>query len=208
MESARENRFYGAADSPPHESARREPRLVVLLGAGRPYRGLIPSGLLETPDHRHVLDWIIDAFSRTRTDFHFVGGYHIGDVVERYPQLRYSMNPDWAQTGSVGSLLLAPLSKSRELFVCYTDIVFRRAVVDRLSMAGGDVVLAVDREWRKRYESRSPSDLRAAEKVVMENGVVTTVGARIPVEAASAEYIGVAKLSPEALAGVAKLRKQ
>ena len=207
MASPREDRFQDAGDPPPHESAGREPSLVVLLGAGRPYRGRIPSGLLETPDHRHVLDWIIDAFSRARTDFHFVGGYHIDEVVERYPQLRYSMNADWARTGSAGSLLLAPFSKSRELFVCYTDIVFRRDLVDRLSLARGDVVLAVDRNWRKRYESRSTSDLRAAEKVVIENGVVTKVGARIAVEAASAEYIGVAKLSPEALANVAELRE-
>ena len=105
MASPREDRFQDAGDPLPHESAGREPPLVVLLGAGRPYRGRIPSGLLETPDHRHVLDWIIDAFSRARTDFHFVGGYHIGEVVERYPQLRYSMNADWARTGSAGSLL-------------------------------------------------------------------------------------------------------
>ena len=123
---------------------------VIVLGAGSPYRGSKPSALSPMPDHRCVLDWIFDAFSSFEVDFHYVGGYQVNEVAKLYKGFSISVNPDWQFTGNVASLFTAPLSDQRACYVCYSDVVFRRNVVERLAAAPGDVVLAVDFDWQRR----------------------------------------------------------
>ena len=177
------------------------------MGAGRPFRGNLPAGLNPTPDHRRVLDWIKDGFAGVATEIHFVGGYLFEEVAKSHPDLVYTFNPDWESTGSIGSLFAAPLSDEEVHYVCYNDIVFGKAVVARLAKAAGDVVLAVDRNWRNRFEGRSRRDLEKAEKVILTNGKVTAAGAALEVSRADAEFVGLLKLSPRAMTKVASLRK-
>ena len=153
--------------------------LVIVLGAGRPYRGVRPSALNPMPDHRRVLDWILDAFSSFEANFHYVGGYQVNEVASLYKDFSFSINPDWQFTGNVASLFTAPLSDQRACYVCYSDVVFRRNVVERLAAATGDVVLAVDFDWQRRYDARADEDLRAAEKVKLKDGVAVAVGSHL-----------------------------
>lgn len=180
--------------------------VVVLLGAGHPYRGTPPSALQETPDHRRVLDWIVDAFSRLSVDLHFVGGYQLKEIVRSYPGMSYAINTDWETTGAVASLFAAPLSPNRIHYVAYTDVVFRSEIVQRLSEAPGDIVLAVDRDWRHRYQRRRPEDMRRAEKVHLDGDRVTAIGVSLPRQDGDAEFCGLLKLSPRAVARVSELR--
>ena len=93
----------------------------------------------------------------------FVGGFKADEVVERYPEVRVIFNRDWAHGGPMQSLGLAPLGAGCDTYVCYSDVVFRRPAVARLSAAGGDAVFAVDSRWRDRYEGRGRGDLDDAE---------------------------------------------
>src|SRR6266508_1749767 len=105
---------------------------VIILGAGRPHHGDAPSALAPTRGGRRVLDWIMDAFkSVVDPEFHFVGGYRIDDVVREYPDIQFSVNPHWATSGSLGSLLVAPLAPGRDTYISYADIVFRTGAVQR-----------------------------------------------------------------------------
>lgn len=83
---------------------------VVLLGAGQPYKGQIHSSLTVTPDSRRVLEWVLDAFAELSPKYHFVGGYQLNEVARQYPQMTYSVNPNWETTGSVASLFTTPLT--------------------------------------------------------------------------------------------------
>ena len=179
---------------------------VILLGAGRPYRGISPSAIQETPDRRHVLDWILEAFSWIPAEFCFVGGYHLEEVVRQYPNISYAVNPEWNTTGSVESIFIAPLSLDQPHYVCYSDVVFRHSVVEGLRRSKGDVVLAVDRRWRHRYEIRSAKDMEAAEKVQLRGDTVCAVGTYVPVEEADAEFTGLVKFSSAAMIHLLKLR--
>lgn len=183
--------------------------LVIILGAGRPYRGSDPSALVRTDVSRRVLDWTLDAFGAIpAAEFHFVGGYRVEEVIRRYPRIHYSVNTEWEASGSLGTLLSAPLEPGREAFVCYSDVVFRPAVVERLLEAAGDVVLVGDTEWHHRYAGRSADDLEAAEKLCVRDGWVTAVGSGIPSSAADAEFIGLLRLSPRAVAQMLALRER
>jgi len=178
---------------------------VVLLGAGKPYQGDSPSGLQETPDHRLVLDWIIDAFSKIMPTWHFVGGFHVEDITLKYPKLNYTLNKDWKSTKAAWSLLTAPLTTDTCHFVSYTDVVYSPDVVRKLDQADGDIVLAIDTTWKNRFQGRTRADMEIAEKLKLSDGAVLALGPDLTVEDANAEYAGLAKLTPKAMEWILRL---
>ena len=106
------------------------------------------------------------------------------------------------------TLIVAPLSSDQVTFVCYADIVISSDIVGLLNRAEGEVVVVGDQAWRDRYERRSHEDMGSAEKLCISNSKVTTLSTNIPVEEADAEYIGIMKLSPNAVEFLISLRAQ
>lgn len=181
--------------------------LVIILGAGRPFKGDAPSALVSTPTGNRVLDWILDSFSVIEPEFHFVGGYRFEEVAASYPALPMSINPRWRTSGSAGSLLSAPPLAGRDVYVCYSDTVFSRAVVSKLAASEAALSVVVDTAWRNRYENRSDAALISAEKVVVDGGKVRRIGSDIPVADATAEFTGITKLTGDALEELERLRR-
>jgi len=197
-----------------------ETPMVVVLGAGQPFAGTDPSALVRTTDDRRVLDWILDAFETALPgcEIHFVGGYRIDDIVEEYPDIHFSRNDNWNETGTVASLFTAPVTGDRPVYACYADTVFEAEAVTALA-GDADVVAAVDRSWQARYRSRSQESLERAETVRLgaertDRGTrdrgrlsagdtasipIVDAGTDIPVEDAAAELTGLVRLSPAAL---------
>ena len=194
------------SDPKPGEQAK--PR-VIILGAGRPYRGDSPSALVQVSRNRRTLDWTLDAFNQViGTEVYFVGGYRIEEIVQTYPNIIFSVNPHWETQGTVGSLLVAPLDHDLTTFICYSDVVISPDIVQRLQDFAGDVVLVADRDWRHRYEARSADDMASAEKLRIIDGRVTEFNIGIPVEQADAEFVGIMKLSPRAVRQLITFRER
>ena len=80
-------------------------------------------------------------------------------------------------------------------FCCYSDVLFTAEIVERMLKSEEDIALGVDTAWLTRYEQRSEHPSDDAEKVTVENGVVTRVHREIKETDAYGEYIGVAKFS-------------
>ena len=175
--------------------------IVVILGAGRPFSGTEPSALQRISGDRRVLDWLLDAFMTTLNDpeIHFVGGYRMDEIVEEYPNIHFSRNEDWEETGTVGSLLAAPLDETRPTYVCYSDVVFQPDIVDALGATDGTTAVAVDESWRNRYESRTPESRDRAEKVRYENGSIDWIDTVLNPNEANAEFTGLTRIGPEAM---------
>ncbi|MEX1198750.1 MAG: PEP-utilizing enzyme [Pseudohongiellaceae bacterium] len=169
---------------------------VVILGAGRPFSGAEPSVLHSTSHNGRVLDWLLGAVQHLRPRVHFISGYRADDVQQQYPQLLYTHNAAWETTGAARSLLMAPLDPQRACIVSYADIVFHREAVDRVAEAGGDIVVAVDSQWRRRYAGRTAEDLQRCEKVHFVADGITRLGADIDPALANAEFTGLVRLAP------------
>ncbi len=93
---------------------------------------------------RRALDWVLHAFgSALDAELYFIAGGPREAVARRYPELSVLVDPRWEGTGSVGSLLVAPLRADRECYVTRADLVVRSRLIDRLGAAGGDVAVAV-----------------------------------------------------------------
>lgn len=143
---------------------------AVLLGAGRPARGELPAALLGVAGQGRVLDWQVQALAACCDLVQFVGGYRVDEIAARYPDLPVVLNPHWATTGAVGSLLRALPPEGQSCVVAYADTLFRQALVRRLIRPDGATVAVIDSRWRHRYSNRAPHDLATAEVVTMAPG--------------------------------------
>lgn len=129
---------------------------VVILGAGRGVRGREPGAIAPINRHGCVLDWLLAVFGVLRSpEVCFVGGYGTDAVMERYRDIRFLLNAEWDATEPARSLSLAPLSSTRATYVSYADVVYRPEAVRRMEAVDVDLVVAVDRRWRVRYDGRS-----------------------------------------------------
>lgn len=180
---------------------------AVILGAGPPARGQRPAALNSLGANGRVLDWLVGALRAAVDDVLFVGGYGLQEILGDYPALPVALNPAWATTGPVGSLLRADVGrKAGACLVSYADILYRDTLVHELRVHPADTVIAIDTRWRERYEGRSAADIALAEVVALEGGHVAGARGRfVPGRTLSpdAEFVGLAKLGPAALAWLA-----
>jgi L-glutamine-phosphate cytidylyltransferase len=154
---------------------------------------------------RRILDWALAALRGAGLpEVVFVGGYQIERIRADYPELSFRHNADWERNNIVASLFQAEDAMG-EGFVCsYADILYRESIVRRLLEAPGEIVLAVDTDWRLRYRERSQHPEHDAEKVLVDGDRVLRVARDVDSAAAHGEYIGLARLGP---AGAAALRE-
>lgn len=163
------------------------------LGAGASFTGGLPSALKSISKNRKALDWQLQSLERTHIDvINFIGGYHVEDVVEQYPQLNYTLVPDWQKNNVVHSLLKAPLRGSKEALILYSDTLFRPKAVQQFSQIKADVVVGIDSEWLTRFAQRSNNDIKTSEVLNLADFNQETI---IP----EVEFTGLLKFSEKAV---------
>jgi phosphoenolpyruvate phosphomutase len=122
------------------------------------------------------------------------------------PNVRYYDNDAFEESGEIESLLRAGAELSGAVVVMYGDILFDRHILDRLLESADDITLACDRSWPDTRAGRessgvdlvieSPTPRRHHRFLADEQAVrVTTIGAMVDPAVATAEFIGMAKLS-------------
>lgn len=179
---------------------------VVILGAGRPHRGHVPSALRTDRVGTPTLEWLLDALEVDIQDVVFVGGYGVDQVRARYPALKVVVPEAWDRTGAVWSLLSAPLGSDAGAMVVYSDILVRPTLVDQIRRGSADVEVAWDSRWRERFSGRRRAVLEGREKVVMGAHGLERAGRSIPLEDASGEFLGLIRLSQTAVAAALQAR--
>ena len=182
---------------------------VILIAAGRGSR-LMPT-TADAPkcyaevQGKSLLDWALDALrANNMSRICFIGGYQIDLVRRDYPQFDFRHNADWQNNNILASLLHAEDLMDEPFLCAYSDILFTPKVIEQLLASQADIALGVDTEWLQRYENRLQHPSDDAEKVIVQNGVVTRIHRNIEEKDAFGEYIGVAKFSAS---GAAQLRE-
>ncbi|ABV86730.1 conserved hypothetical protein [Shewanella pealeana ATCC 700345] len=167
---------------------------LFLLGAGRPANGNKPSALKSIARNTKAMDWQLHGFETVinSNDIHFLGGYHVDEVKDCYPNLNISIIPDWENKSVLQTLLNAPFNHS-SVFVTYSDTVFRKSTIDKICNLEADVVFGVDFNWKDRFDSRSQKDIDSAE-------VLTLNGQEV-------EFTGLVKFSSRAALIISELKE-
>jgi phosphoenolpyruvate phosphomutase len=122
------------------------------------------------------------------------------------PNVRYYDNDAFGESGEVESLLRAGAELSGPVVIMYGDILFDRQILDQLLESGADITLVCDRSWpdTRAGRERSGADLvieqptpRRHHRFLADAQTVhvTEIGARLDPARATAEFIGMAKLS-------------
>ncbi len=128
----------------------------------------IPKCLSKYDENLTVLDKILYSLnSNGISNVSLVGGFEIEKIMSRYPGLKYYYNEKWEDTKSLYSLLKAMCEFSDDIVISYSDIVYNPTVIEKLIDNTNDIVLAYDSVWTKRYEGRTDSYLKEAEKIFM-----------------------------------------
>ncbi|MFA0113364.1 PEP-utilizing enzyme [Vibrio sp. 10N.261.46.E11] len=150
---------------------------LYFLGAGRPASGKKPSALKNIASNFKAMDWQLDSFQSIASidDTYFLGGYHIEEIAENYPQLNFLVEPQWEEKSVLNTLFHAPFS-GKPVLISYSDTLFRTDSINKLSQVGKDVVLAVDSLWMERFSSRSSEDIVKAETLDVNGKEVEFTG--------------------------------
>ena len=69
----------------------------------------------------------------------------------------------------LGSLLLAKEYFKGDIIISYSDILFEEEIIKQLIAAKGDIVIAIDLNWKKEYENRTEHTVLEAENVLIND---------------------------------------
>jgi choline kinase/transcriptional regulator with XRE-family HTH domain len=171
--------------------------IIIAAGRGSRLRHLTrdrPKATLLI-DGRSLIDRQLDTFRALGIeDITIVTGYRAEML--QLPGVRTRHNADYAGNNILHSLMYAEQELEGDVLVSYSDIVFERSVVERLLAAEGDFLAVCDTAWRQAYEGRRDHPVDQAEKAVLDDGRVVSIGKHLPADDADAEFIGMLRLSP------------
>jgi len=85
---------------------------IFLLGAGRPAYGRKPSALKNIALNTRAMDWQIHSFESVANfdDINYLGGYHVEEVIKNYPQINFTVIPNWEKKTVLHTFLKAPFT--------------------------------------------------------------------------------------------------
>ncbi|MEB3212399.1 MAG: hypothetical protein VKL39_13655, partial [Leptolyngbyaceae bacterium] len=155
-----------------------------------------------------MLQWQLDAASCRVEDCIFVVGYQAEEIRRRYPGLLVVENIEWRKTGSAASMLQVPLTENEAFLVAYSDVLFRGDVSARLASTGADIAVAFDSRWVHGHVGRSTDVSHLREKVLVRHNVVLRLGADLPADWATGEFIGLVWFSARATACLQQLKAE
>ena len=146
------------------------------LGLGKPSSGKKPSALKNIVLDTKALDWQLHSFKDCcKKIIFFSWRYQVEEIADEYPDLNFSIIPDWQKTTALNTLLHAPLTGDKVL-ISYTDTLFRKEFINKLLLNKSQVSIVVDSKWRERYTLRSADDISRAETLILGNQEVEFTG--------------------------------
>jgi phosphoenolpyruvate phosphomutase len=163
-----------------------------------------PKAMLDVKG-RSILERQVHALQQTGVrQIAVVRGYKKEQVT--LPHVRFYDNDAFAESGELESLLRAWSELSAAVIVLYGDILFDRSILERLLRSGDDITIVCDRSWPETRAGREQSgaDLvvetptpRRYHRFLEDEQVVqvAAIGAKLDPARATAEFIGMAKLS-------------
>ena len=145
-------------------------------------------------DGRSLIDRQLDDLRALGIDdITIVTGYRAEML--QLPGVTTRHNGDYANNNILHSLMYAERDLDDDVIVSYSDIVYDRAVLERLLAADGDLLAVCDAAWMASYVGRLDHPLEQAEKVVIENGRICRIGKHLGADEADGEFIGLMRFS-------------
>ncbi len=123
------------------------------------------------------MDWQLHSFKNLTSlnNVYYLGGYHIEDVINQYPELNFIVMPERQSTSPLDTLLSAPLS-GKACTITYGDTLFRSDFINNFISSDADVTVVVDSHWLARYYARKKEDIDKAEVLSIDSELLEFTG--------------------------------
>lgn len=176
-----------------------------------------PKGMLEIKG-KTILERQVEVLNACHiTDIVVVRGYK-GEMIQ-LPRLRYYDNRDYEKSYILSSFFAAQAEMEKSVLFLYGDIIFDRAVLEKLLQSKADISLVVDRAWYDAHQQGKVPLGVERELVVMKeppentyrfvpsstNHAIVSIGQNLDRDEAHGEFIGMAMFSPK---GIELLKKE
>lgn len=173
---------------------------AIILAAGEgsrlnKYTQNKPKGMLEVKG-KPILARLIESFKKQGIgDIVIIRGYQAEKI--DIPGVRYYDNEIYDETNMVYSLFCAEEELDEDLIISYSDILFEDQLLKDLLKMREDVVVPVDKNWRKYWKKRyGRIDYDLESLKLNENDEIIELGEEdVTPEEMEARYIGLVKLS-------------
>lgn len=172
--------------------------IIIAAGMGkrmRPLTASIPKCMLDF-NGRTLLETHIETLrSCGISDICVIKGYKAEAI--NLPGIKYCLNDRYERNNILNSLFYAERELDNDAVVTYSDIYYRKNILERVMNSGHDIAIAVDLDWRASYVDRDGHPPEEAEKVRMSEGMkVLKIGKRIGAGGeGEGEFTGMMKLS-------------
>ena len=135
---------------------------------------------------------IVTGFAADKIDYEGVSCYHNG---------RYK------ETNMVESLLTVKAEFDEDTIVSYSDVLFEKALLEKMMESKGDFACAVDDDWKAYWQKRyGRVDFDTESLAIDAKDNITELGLENPpLERISARYIGLLKFSGQGLKDIVEI---
>jgi L-glutamine-phosphate cytidylyltransferase len=155
-----------------------------------------------------IINYILEVAKKCRIDRIGVATGYKKDVLMDHLQgeeLSFFTNPHYDKTNMVSTLFSAKSFMDDDLIISYSDIVYKKEVLDSLIDADGDFNVVVDRNWKELWSLRMENPLNDLETLKVKNGNIIELGKKPDsYDDIEGQYIGLIKISKNIINQVKK----
>ena len=156
----------------------------------------IPKGLLKITK-KSIIEMQLDLFQENHlSDITIITGPNKDKF--KFKNVNYIQNKDSKNQEVLGSLMKSKSIMNDEVLTSYSDIIFDASVFRSMLDFKGDIGIAVDLDWEKKYLNRTQHPKSEADNVLIENHRVLKIKKNIKESKPTqnlGEFIGLMKLS-------------
>jgi len=145
---------------------------VIILAAGSGKRisndvKSIPKSLINI-NGKPIINYQIEVLKQIGINDIFV---ITGKYYEKFniKNVKYIHDEKYDEHDILGSLMEAKKILKNNVLVIYSDIIFEKTIIQKISDSKGDISIAIDMDWRKHYENRTEHPESEAENVLLDS---------------------------------------
>ena len=157
-----------------------------------------PKGLLKI-NNNSIIGIQLDLFKNKKiSDIVIITGPNADKF--NFNNVTYINDTNHKKHDVLGSLMVAKSHMNDEMITTYSDIIFDEKILNSIMEFKGDIGIAVELNWEKRYINRDQHPKSEADNVIIQNGEIVKIRKNISEskdDQIIGEFIGLMKLSKE-----------
>lgn len=144
---------------------------------------------------KSILKRQIDFFRKLKINkINIIKGYKQNKI--SYKKINYILNKKFKHTEQLDSLFVAKKIFNSELIITFSDIIYDFSIIKKIFKSKSkNIVIAIDKKWKKRYTNRFDHPYNQADKVKISNNQITKIGKNLNIKETDAEFVGILKLN-------------